>query len=284
MMNRVGDWGIIIGLILWYVSILTLSWYVFIPTLLITLIAIPLIIGAIAKSAQIGLHSWLTQAMEGPTPVSALLHSATMVTAGVYLIMKLSVVLEWNSNLLIIVCWIGAISALSGALGGLFEYDIKKIIAYSTISQLGYMVLALGLSLYNLALWHVINHAFFKSLLFLTAGSLIHSVFDNQDIRKYGNLSLGGTRILLFIFFIANLSLMAFPFLTGFYSKDLILESAYNANTFFFILVYIAAFITTAYSMKILLYVFMTKPNVSYEVYGKISNKFSIAEKIPLLI
>jgi len=283
-MNRVGDWGIIIGLILWYVSILTLSWYVFIPTLLITLIAIPLIIGAIAKSAQIGLHSWLTQAMEGPTPVSALLHSATMVTAGVYLIMKLSVVLEWNSNLLIIVCWIGAISALSGALGGLFEYDIKKIIAYSTISQLGYMVLALGLSLYNLALWHVINHAFFKSLLFLTAGSLIHSVFDNQDIRKYGNLSLGGTRILLFIFFIANLSLMAFPFLTGFYSKDLILESAYNANTFFFILVYIAAFITTAYSMKILLYVFMTKPNVSYEVYGKISNKFSIAEKIPLLI
>ena len=169
LMNRVGDLGLSIGIILWLLTFNDLTYNILnenINNNLIYLISIFLLIGGIAKSAQLGLHTWLTSAMEGPTPVSALLHAATMVTAGIYLIMRLSYFIEWNNDIILFICWLGCISAILGALGGLLEYDLKKIIAYSTISQLGYMVVASGLNLYNISLWHLINHAFFKALLF----------------------------------------------------------------------------------------------------------------------
>lgn len=148
---------------------------------IITIISICLLIGAMAKSSQIGLHVWLPMAMEGPTPVSALIHAATMVTAGVYLLIRSSPILEYSSTVLLLCLWIGAITTLFSSLIGLFQQDIKKVIAYSTMSQLGMMVIAIGLSSYNIALFHLINHAFYKGLLFLGAGSVIHSVSDNQD-------------------------------------------------------------------------------------------------------
>lgn len=205
-----------------------------------------------------------------PTPVSALLHSATMVTAGVYLVVRMSVLFEWSSDLSLLICWFGGLSALTGALGGLFEYDIKKIIAYSTISQLGYMFMSCGISFYHISLWHLINHAFFKALLFLSAGALIHSVFDIQDLRKYGSMSLV-LPLLFNTFLLGNLSLMAFPFLTGFYSKDLILELVYNTNTFYFILIYLAALLTASYSIKLFVMTFLSLPNIHFSLWNKIA-------------
>lgn len=180
-----------------------------------------------AKSAQLGLHVWLPNSMEGPTPVSALIHAATMVTAGVYLLMRCSPLLEYSSIVLIIILWVGALTCIFAATTGFFQNDIKRIIAYSTCSQLGMLFIAIGLSQYNIALFHLVNHAYFKALLFLGAGSIIHSMNDEQDIRKYGGL----IKILPFsysIILIGSLSLMAIPFLTGYYSKDLIIESTYG--------------------------------------------------------
>ncbi len=183
----------------------------------------------------------------------------------------MSLLFEWSSDLSLIICWVGGLSALTGALGGLFEFDIKRIIAYSTISQLGYMFISSGISFYHISLWHLINHAFFKCLLFLSAGALLHSVFDIQDLRKYGSLSLA-LPLLFNIFLLGNLSLMAFPFMTGFYSKDLILELVYNENTFFFILIYLAAILTASYSIKLFTMTFLALPNLSYSIWNKISS------------
>ena len=152
-----------------------------------------------------------------------------MVTAGIYLVIRLSYFIEWCDSILLFLSWLGALSAILGALGGLLEYDIKKIIAYSTISQLGYMIVASSLHYYNLSLWHLINHAYFKALLFLSAGVIIHALYDNQDLRKYGSLILYIPH-LYNLFLIGNLSLIAFPFLTGFYSKDLIIELTLSHN------------------------------------------------------
>jgi NADH-ubiquinone oxidoreductase chain 5 len=195
-----------------------------------------------------------------------------MVTAGIYLIMRLSLFIEWSDDLLLIISWFGGLSALTGAIGGLYEYDIKKIIAYSTISQLGYMVISSGLSLYQLSLWHLINHALFKALLFLSAGALIHSLFDFQDIRKFG--SLGTYLPLLFnTFLLGNLSIIAFPFFTGFYSKDLILELCFNGNSsFLFFLIYIAALLTASYSIKLFIHTFLSLPNFSYSIHQSLTS------------
>ena len=163
--------------------------------------------------------------MEGPTPVSALIHAATMVTAGIFLIIRFSPAFEFMPNILIKMIFIGSFTTILGATIGMLQNDIKKIIAYSTCSQLGYMLLACGLSNYQGSLFHLINHAFFKALLFLSAGAIIHSLSDEQDIRKMGNL----VQLLPFIyisFLIGSLALAGFPFLSGFYSKDFILESA----------------------------------------------------------
>ena len=221
------------------------------------------ILAASAKSAQIGLHTWLAAAMAGPTPVSSLLHSSTMVTAGIYLLMRLSPILELSSLSLIIIIWLGSLTALLGASCGLVENDIKKIIAYSTSSQLGYMMVAIGVSQTSLALFHLINHAFFKSLLFLSAGAFIHAVLDQQDIRKMGSLVLL-TPITYCVFVLGSLSLMAFPFMTGFYSKDLLLEILIIplnlTHSFAYIFTFLAALLTSIYSLRLLILAMLTRP------------------------
>jgi NADH-ubiquinone oxidoreductase chain 5 len=225
-------------------------------------------------------------AMEGPTPVSALIHAATMVTAGVYLLMRASPLIEYSSTVLILCLWVGAITSVFSSLVGLFQQDIKKVVAYSTMSQLGMMVIAVGLSSYNVALFHLINHAFYKGLLFLAAGSVIHAVGDNQDFRKYGGLRLF-LPLTYSVMLIASLSLVAFPFMTGFYSKDFILESAYGQFCFSSISVYIvaviAAIFTTLYSVKVLYLTFLTSPNGPIKNY-KIAHESDIYMSFPLII
>jgi NADH-ubiquinone oxidoreductase chain 5 len=228
----------------------------------IDLICFSLFIGAVGKSAQLGLHTWLPDAMEGPTPVSALIHAATMVTAGVFLLIRGSFLFEHSPNILFFISIVGAITAVFAATTGLFQNDIKRIIAYSTCSQLGYMIFACGLSNYQVGFFHLSNHAFFKALLFLGAGSIIHAIADEQDIRKMG----GFKNLLPFAYaitLIGSLALIGFPFLSGFYSKDVILENAYahynTAGVYIFWLGLFGAMCTAFYSTRLLLLVFLTK-------------------------
>jgi NADH-ubiquinone oxidoreductase chain 5 len=285
-MNRIADVFFVLGIILLFLIFKTTDYYLIFNLLpyiyneniyflnifvkKIDLIAFFLFIGSIGKSAQIGFHTWLPDAMEGPTPVSALLHAATMVTAGVFLIIRASLIFEYSSKILILLIIFGTITALFSSMIAVFQYDIKKIIAYSTCSQLGYMFFSCGLSNYNVAFFHLFNHAFFKSLLFLSAGVLIHSLFDEQDIRKMGNLIY----MLNFVYFsilIGSLAILGFPFLSGFYSKDLILELVYSRYIFDSIYIYlmalIAALFTSIYSLKIIFYVFFHKINTNYIIY-----------------
>ena len=205
-----------------------------------------------------------------PTPVSALIHAATLVTAGLYLLLRSSPLLEYSSTTLLIITLTGATTAFFAATCGLVQNDLKRIIAFSTISQLGYMVMAIGLSQYNVALMHVINHAFFKALLFLGAGAVIHSFSDQQDIRRLGGL----IRFLPFTYttmLVGSLSLLATPWLTGFYSKDLIIELAYGqysfSGTYAFILGSITAGLTAFYSFRLICLVFLTVPNGPKQAY-----------------
>jgi NADH-ubiquinone oxidoreductase chain 5 len=230
----------------------------------ITLIGLLLFIGAVGKSAQLVLHTWLPDAMEGPTPVSALIHAATMVTAGVFLIVRCSPLYEYSADVLFFITVVGAITAFFSASVGVFQNDLKKVIAYSTCSQLGYMVFACGLSNYSVSIFHVFNHAYFKALLFLSAGSVIHALSDEQDMRRMGGL----VRILPFTYtmiVIGSLALMGFPFLTGFYSKDVILEIAYSKynflGTFSHWLGSFSASITAFYSFKLIYMTFLSNPN-----------------------
>lgn len=293
--NRVGDCFLTIGMfaILWsfgnvdYYTVFSLAPYY--NENIITIVGICLLIGAMAKSSQIGLHVWLPMAMEGPTPVSALIHAATMVTAGVYLLMRASPLIEYSSTVLILCLWIGAITTVFSSLIGLFQQDIKKVIAYSTMSQLGMMVIAVGLSSYNIALFHLVNHAFYKGLLFLGAGAVIHAVADNQDFRKYGGLILY-LPLTYSVMLIASLSLVAIPFMTGFYSKDFILESAYGQYQLSSIVVYfiatIGAMFTTLYSVKVLYLTFMTNPNgplINYK-NSHAAHEGDIFMSLPLII
>ena len=290
--NRVGDCFLTIGMfaILWsfgnvdYSTVFSIA--PFISTDLVIIIGICLLIGAMAKSSQIGLHVWLPMAMEGPTPVSALIHAATMVTAGVYLLMRSSPLIEYSNTVLLLCLWIGAITTVFSSLIGLFQQDIKKVIAYSTMSQLGMMVIAIGLSCYNVALFHLVNHAFYKGLLFLGAGAVIHAVSDNQDFRKYGGLR-SFLPLTYSVMLIASLSLVAFPFMTGFYSKDFILESAYGQFYFSSLVVYwistIGAMFTTLYSVKVLYLTFLTNPNGPLVNY-KHAHEGDIFMSIPLMI
>jgi NADH-ubiquinone oxidoreductase chain 5 len=278
-MNRVGDFGLSIAFFalfavfgsLNYSTIYSLSPYI--NETAMTIIALLLLSGAAAKSAQLGLHSWLPGSMEAPTPVSALLHAATLVTAGIYLLLRSSPILEYSPTALLVITLIGASTAFFGATVGLVSNDLKRIIAMSTISQLGYMVLAIGLSQYNVALMHTLNHSFFKALLFLAAGGVIHSLSDQQDIRKMGGL----IKFLPFtytILLIGSLSLLATPWLTGFYSKDLILELAYGAYSFSGIYAYILGSITAGltafYSFRLISLVFLTFPNSSKSIYTNV--------------
>jgi proton-translocating NADH-quinone oxidoreductase chain L len=280
VVNRIADFALTIGLVSIFFVFKSLDVHVIFslaPFLLnstltfcgfdlpvLTIICSLLFIGAMGKSAQIGLHTWLPDAMEGPTPVSALIHAATMVTAGVFLIIKCSPLFEYVPTLLSMITFIGATTAFFSATVGLVQNDIKKVIAYSTCSQLGYMIFACGLSTYHVSLFHLANHAFFKALLFLSAGAIIHSVSNEQDMRKFGALGslLPFTSIMLLI---GSLSLMGFPFLTGFYSKDLILELALTKYTiegsFAYSLGLVTAFFTSFYSFRVFYMTFIYKVN-----------------------
>ena len=280
IVNRVADLALTIGMVLIFFVFNSLDFHVVFPLApffvnstfvflgydlpVLTSICSLLFIGAMGKSAQIGLHTWLPDAMEGPTPVSALIHAATMVTAGVFLIIKCSPLFEYVPTVLSMITLVGATTAFFSATIGLVQNDIKKVIAYSTCSQLGYMVFACGLSNYHVSLFHLANHAFFKALLFLSAGAIIHSLSNEQDMRKYGGLLslLPYTATMLLI---GSLSLMGFPFLTGFYSKDLILELALTKYTlegsFAYCLGLITAFFTSFYSFRVFYMTFLYRTN-----------------------
>jgi len=291
-MNRSGDMLMSIGFFaifavfgsLNYASVFSLVPYM--NETAISLIALFLLGGALAKSANIPLHSWLPGSMEAPTPVSALLHAATLVTAGIYLLLRCSPILEFTPTVLLIITLIGSSTAFFAATCGLLANDLKRIIAFSTISQLGYMMMAIGLSQYNVALMHTVNHAFFKALLFLGAGAVIHSFADQQDVRRMGGL----IKFLPFtysVMLVGSLSLLATPFLTGFYSKDLILELAYGSYSFSglyaFILGSITAGITAFYSFRLISLVFLTTANGQKESYLN-SHESNLAVIIPLLV
>jgi NADH-ubiquinone oxidoreductase chain 5 len=247
ILNRIGDFGLSLGIIFIFAVFYTFDFSIIFsltPLMVndtfifftyefhkLTIITIFLFIGAIGKSAQIGLHTWLPDAMEGPTPVSALIHAATMVTAGVFVILRSSPLLEYCDIGLLFITIIGALTTFMAASIGVVQNDLKKVIAYSTCSQLGYMIFACGLSNYSVSLFHLMNHAFFKALLFLSAGSVIHAMSDEQDMRKMGGL-IKIIPITYVMILIGSLSLMGFPFLTGFYSKDAILELAYGSYSF----------------------------------------------------
>jgi len=291
-MNRVGDFGVSVSFFALFAVFGSLNYSTiysltpFINETAITIIALLLLSGAAAKSSQLGLHSWLPGSMEAPTPVSALLHAATLVTAGIYLLLRSSPILEFSPTALLVITLIGATTAFFGASVGLVSNDLKRIIAMSTISQLGYMVLAIGLSQYNVALLHTLGHSFFKALLFLAAGGVIHSLADQQDIRKMGGL----IKFLPFtytIMLIGSLSLLATPWLTGFYSKDLILELAYGAysfsGTYAYILGSLTAGITAFYSFRLISLVFLTVPNGPKSVYDNI-HEAKLLVIIPLVI
>lgn len=280
LVNRVGDLALALGIFICLSSFSSISYMSFfhMPSYfdgytfsffnqtfpLVDLICFFLFLGAMGKSAQLGLHTWLPDAMEGPTPVSALIHAATMVTAGVFLLARCSHLFEFAPTTLIIVCLIGSFTSFFAASVGLVQNDLKKVIAYSTCSQLGYMIFACGLSNYAVSVFHLSNHAFFKALLFLGAGSVIHAVSDEQDMRKMGGLR----KLLPFtyaVMLIGSLALMGFPFLTGFYSKDVILEVAFAKYSWFGLVSYFlgltAASMTAFYSIRLLYLTFLSEPS-----------------------
>ena len=280
LINRISDLILLLGVLTIFYNIRTIEYFstfaaisivkdfhfVFFNYFLsiIDVACILIFIGAMGKSAQIFLHLWLPDAMEGPTPVSALIHAATMVTAGVYLLTRCSPIFEYSIFSLKIITIIGSSTAFFASTVGLVQNDFKKIVAYSTCSQLGYMFFACGLSNYPLAIFHLSNHAYFKALLFLCSGAVIHAMGDEQDIRKMGGLR----RILPFtyiMFLIGSLALLGFPFLSGFYSKDLILEVAFasfsETGHFAYWLGTIGAFFTAFYSTRLIFFAFLSETN-----------------------
>nr|DAZ88977.1 TPA_asm: NADH dehydrogenase subunit 5 [Phytophthora sp. SKS-2017] len=300
LVNRISDLILLLGVLTIFYNIRTIEYFstfaaisivkdfkfIFFNYILsiVDVACILIFIGAMGKSAQIFLHLWLPDAMEGPTPVSALIHAATMVTAGVYLTARCSPMFEYSMFSLKIITVIGASTAFFASTVGLVQNDFKKIVAYSTCSQLGYMFFACGLSNYPLAIFHLSNHAYFKALLFLCSGAVIHAMGDEQDIRKMGGLR----RILPFtyiMFLIGSLSLMGFPFLTGFYSKDLILEVAFasfsETGHFAYWLGTIGAFFTAFYSTRLLFFAFLSETN-AYKNIIKNAHDVPLEMGIPL--
>ena len=281
LVNRVGDFGLALGIMAVFhtfkaVDFATVfacasqfanhsSVFFHLEVHTLTMISLLLFVGAIGKSAQLGLHTWLPDAMEGPTPVSALIHAATMVTAGVFLLARCSPLIEYSTQALVIITLVGASTAFFAATTGVVQNDLKRVIAYSTCSQLGYMVFACGISQYAVGVFHLMNHAFFKALLFLSAGSVIHALGDEQDMRKMGGL----VRLLPFTYsmmVLGSLALVGFPYLTGFYSKDVILEVAYAKYTlsgnFAYWLGTVSALLTSYYSFRLLYLTFLASPQM----------------------
>jgi NADH-ubiquinone oxidoreductase chain 5 len=283
LVNRVGDFGLALGVMGVFSLFKSINFSTVFacasqqaPTFFVfcnqelhalTTICILLFVGAVGKSAQLGLHTWLPDAMEGPTPVSALIHAATMVTAGVFMIARCSPLFELAPAALMVVTFVGAMTVFFAATTGLVQNDLKRVIAYSTCSQLGYMIFACGISNYSVGVFHLMNHAFFKALLFLSAGSVIHALSDEQDMRKMG----GVVKLLPFTYAMmicGSLSLTGFPFLTGYYSKDLVLELAYATYTisgnFAYWLGSICVALTSYYSFRLVFLTFLA-PVTAYK-------------------
>jgi NADH-quinone oxidoreductase subunit L len=273
IVNRIGDFGFLLGMFLIYMTFGSLNFNeVFsravsfnVSTATFGFIAIFLFIGATGKSAQIPLFVWLPDAMAGPTPVSALIHAATMVTAGVYMVARTSIIFASAPDILMVVAIIGALTAFFAATIGIVQNDIKKVLAYSTVSQLGYMFLAMGMGAFSAGIFHVMTHAFFKALLFLGAGSVIHSMHDEQDIQKYGGLKKYMPRTYI-TFLIAALAISGIPPLSGFFSKDEILWYSYaNGNLFFWIIGAGTALMTAFYMFRLYILTFEGKERFSHE-------------------
>jgi len=302
VINRVGDLGFALGIFLVYITFRSLNYGVVFPLVslmstvqysyagvefdLVFWICIFLFVGVIGKSAQIGLHTWLPDAMEGPTPVSALIHAATMVTAGVFLLVRCSPIFEVSPEAIFVVCLFGSFTAFfAGTIGG-FQFDLKRVIAYSTCSQLGYMVLSCGLGCYDLAMFHLMTHACFKALLFLSAGCVIHGLGNEQDMRKMGGL-FKLLPISYIMFIVGSFGLMAFPFTSGYYSKDFILElSLYRMGVNGFWLYFfstISAVLTTIYSVRLLYYTFLGETGISRQTF-KIVHDAPKIMVIPLIV
>ena len=279
LMNRVGDWGVMVGMMYMYTIYESVEYSVVKGSVegweggVMGVMIGYMMLGVIVKSAQIGMQMWLPNAMEAPTPVSALLHAATLVTAGVYLLMRMLPILEMVPNAMVIVGGLGGVTALYGGLGGVVQNDVKRVIAYSTCSQLGYMVMACGLSGYAEGLYHMVNHAYFKALLFLGAGCVIHGLGGEQDVRKMGGLR----RMMPMIYvsmLVGSISLMALPYMSGYYTKDMIIESGMGVYRLKggvgATLGVIGAGVTALYTVRMLVGVFMGEVNGRREVYGKL--------------
>jgi len=252
----------------------------------LTVVCILLFIGACGKSAQLGLHTWLPDAMEGPTPVSALIHAATMVTAGVFLVCRMSPVFEYAPDAQMVVTYVGAATAIFAATIGMTQFDIKRVIAYSTMSQLGYMFFAAGVGAYGAAMFHLMTHAFFKALLFLGAGSVIHAMSDEQDMRKMGGI-WKLIPITYGLMWIGSLALAGIPFFAGYYSKDMILESAFasgtQAGTIAFWIGIGAAALTAFYSWRLIIMTFHNKPRADHDTMHHVHESPAIMI-VPLLV
>ena len=283
LVNRVGDFGFILGIaaIVMYAGSLDYAQvFARAPQManqtvslmgtdvsLMTLICILLFIGAMGKSAQVPLHVWLPDSMEGPTPISALIHAATMVTAGIFMVARMSPLFEWSETALSFVMIIGAITALFMGLIGIVQNDIKRVVAYSTLSQLGYMTVALGASAYSAAVFHLMTHAFFKALLFLAAGSVIMAMHHEQDIRKMGGLKKY-MPITYWTSLVGSLALIGFPGFSGFFSKDVIIEAVHHSNLpaapVVYWMVVAGVFVTAFYSFRMFFLVFHGKERMDH--------------------
>ncbi|MEJ6558428.1 MAG: NADH-quinone oxidoreductase subunit L [Gammaproteobacteria bacterium] len=298
LVNRVGDFGFLLGIALVlmyfgsldYVEVFASLGNVTGVTMLdgtsvITVICILLFIGAMGKSAQVPLHVWLPGSMEGPTPISALIHAATMVTAGIFMVSRMSPMFELSETALIVVMVVGAITALFMGLLGIVQNDIKKVVAYSTLSQLGYMTVALGVSAYSVAIFHLMTHAFFKALLFLAAGSVIVALHHKQDIREMGGLRKK-MPITYWTSLVGTLALIGFPGFAGFYSKDMIIEAVHFSQLPFsdwvYVAVVIGVFITAFYSLRMFFLVFHGESRMDEHTASHVKES-SISITLPLV-
>jgi len=310
LVNRVGDFGFALGIFGCFMlfgslnyadmfakapQFVSLQWIFLGHTLpALTCVCLLLFIGAMGKSAQLGLHTWLPDAMEGPTPVSALIHAATMVTAGVFMVARLSPIFEYAPDALKVVAIVGALTCIIAASIGLTQFDIKRVIAYSTMSQLGYMFFAAGVSAYSAAIFHLMTHAFFKALLFLGAGSVIHAMSGEQDMRKMGGIwrKIPITYILMWIgsLALAGIGVDGLGGFAGFYSKDLILESAIASGTgvgrFAYVLGLCAAFMTAFYSWRLIIMTFHGKSRADHHTLEHVHESpfIMLAPLVPLAL
>ena len=300
LVNRGADFGFLIGIASLYIFLDTLSIneiikekdfllyfereFVGMTVDALTFACFFLFIGAMGKSAQFGFHTWLPDAMEGPTPVSALIHAATMVTAGVFLTVRFSELMVMSDFVMTFILIIGLLTAFFAASVGFFQKDIKKVIAYSTCSQLGFMFVACGLGAFNIAIFHLITHGYFKALLFLSSGSVIHGVHDEQDMDKMGNL-FPKMKLTAIMMWIGTLAIVGFPYSSGYFSKDLILSSSFNLHSLgslVYIILAIVSAMTAFYSFRLIFKVFHGTYNGDYD-YNKI-HESGIFMILPLVL